>query len=201
MTQRCSTPRAHSHSQSAWLARLACRECESSFTLCDVVHRYLRNTMWNLGIHAAKACEFQACSDLFLRCAKLYNVEALEGLNRTKLLLMQSADALVLHSIQRWQRSGTEGTQEIVANLERALMCIQRCRSLMLRPAPIETDSEQKQDTGLPLLAVIECRARCLLIDATNTDDVNSLTSMLHAAEELQSPPPKCFVQIYDVSL
>ena len=114
---------------------------------------------------------------------------------------MLGADALVLHSTQRWQRSGTESKQEIIANLERALTCILRCRSLMLRPAPSETDSEHKQDAGLPYLAVIECRARCLLIDVTNTDDVDSLTSMLHAAEELQSPPPKCFVQIYDVSL
>lgn len=163
--------------------------------------RYLRNTIWNLGLKASKERAFQACSDLFLRCAQLWNVEQPEGLERTKLLLMLGADALVLDSKERWQRSGTEAKQQIVGNIERALICIQRCRSLMMRSAPNQTSSANTEDPGLPHLAVVECRARCLLIDATNADDVDSLTSVLHAAEELQSTPSKCFVQIYDVSL
>lgn len=128
-------------------------------------------------------------------------MEQPEGLSNTKMLLMLGADALVLHSKQRWQHHGSEQTQEIVADIERALACIQRCRSLMMRPVPSVDDSERKEDKGLPSLAVVECRARCLLIDATNTDDTDALTSVLNAADQLESITPKCFVQIYEVSL
>jgi hypothetical protein len=165
-------------------------------------HRYLSNTFWNLGVKASKMRdEFQASSEFFLRCASLCSVDQPEGLSRTKLLLMLGADALVLYSTQLWQQHGADRKQEIVANIERALTCIQRCRSLMMRPGPSENESERREDKGLPSLAVAECRARCLLIDATNADDTEALTSVLHATEQLQYTPPQCFVQIYQVGL
>eukprot|EP01043_Picozoa_sp_COSAG02_P063796 COSAG02_NODE_9142_length_2314_cov_1.557562_2_plen_193_part_00 len=175
------------------------RECSLYDT--NSVHRYLFNTFWNLGLKASKALEYQACSDCFLRCASLCDVEQPEGLSNSKMLLMLGADALVLHSKQRWQHHGAERKQEIVVNIERALTCIQRCRSLMMRAVPSIDDSERKEDRGLPSLAVVECRARCLLIDTTNTDDKDALTSVVHAAEQLQSITSKYFVQMYEVSL
>lgn len=70
-----------------------------------------------------------------------------------------------------------------------------------MRPASKETTSEKTEDSGLPHLAILECRARCFLIDVTQNNDEQSLTAVLHGVEELQSAEPKCFVQLYDVRL
>lgn len=169
---------------------------------CACLYRYLYNTIWNLGIKAAKTRDFEACSELFLGCAQFCHVEQMEGLKRTKLNLVLGAETLVLYSKQLWHHNTTEeGKQAVVANLERALACVRRCRSLMMRSVSTENESEKKEDSGLPHLAVLECRALCFLIDVTETDHVEPLTAVLHAAEELQSASPKCFVQVFDVRL
>jgi hypothetical protein len=48
--------------------------------------------------------------------------------------------------------------------------------------AAVSSVAKSQEDSGLPHLAVLECRARCLLIDLTKTDDEDSLKSILNAA-------------------
>ena len=53
------------------------------------------------------------------------------------------------------------------------------------------------EDKGLPHLATMECRLRCLLIDVTQKDDEDSLKSIVHAAEQLETANARTFINIY----
>lgn len=171
------------------------------------------------GIRSSKAGEFEFTSTFFLRCAQLFSIDEEQGFKKTKLLLMLGADALLAHAKRAWQ-SGAEG-EGVVSSIERALSCVQRCRSLMARAPPgsllltapatsmdvvsegvessiIVNSSATTEDKGLPHLATMECRLRCLLIDVTQKEDEDSLKSILHAAEQLETANARTFLNIYD---